>query len=268
MRKQVVISLEIDHLLSLLALRDVSCGAIGASKALAITFFIVAVDAHGSQLGPHRLGTQHAPATVENLALQSHFDVFYRTIAGTPFVKQVIHGLQIVIVDELGIMFAEQLFLGVPKQTRYPVVQKAEAAVAIKHVHQIRGAIDNETVEFLRFLDLAFHRFMLILQANLAQGCFHGCDELRRFVGLFDEVEGAAMQSMFDPTEAGIAADDDDLAAQLFPSRIIEDVVTADTRHDQVKQHHVIFVILQCAHRGFATQCLISFIAVQGNQVI
>ena len=68
------------------------------------------------------------------------------------------------------------------------------------------------------------------------------------------------MQRVPDTTETTIAADHDDLAVELLARDEVQDVVTADTRHDEIQKHDIERLLLQDVHRCLTTQCLFGLV--------
>ena len=150
MRQQIVIGLEVDDLLLLFALADIPGGAIGADKVVAGALLRIRINPFRSQLHPDVLGMQESRSSPCQTALQSHFNVVRGPITGTPFVEVVVRRLEIIVVDEFAVVFADELVSAVSEQRVDTVVDEGKAAVAVQHVHQVGRAVDDESIVLRR----------------------------------------------------------------------------------------------------------------------
>ena len=70
-------------------------------------------------------------------ASETNFLIGSRSVSHTSFVENVVRRFQMIFIHKLTVVFADQFFLAEPEQTLNPVVDKSEAAVPIKHIHQV-----------------------------------------------------------------------------------------------------------------------------------
>ena len=159
-------------------------------------------------------------------------------------------------------MPADELVLGHAQHGPQPFIQKREATVAVQHVNRVRRAVDDEAVQLFAGFQLRRHVAVLPFQLALAERGFHRGHQLRGLIGFFHVVEGATVQRVFDAAEAGVAADHDDLGAQLVFGRKLQHVVAAHTRHDEIEQHNVVVLRLERGERRLSTQRFVRLVAV------
>jgi hypothetical protein len=111
MRQQIVVGLKIDYLFCFLSFRNITRRSKGTDEILTRLFIRIGVSPLSRQVHPHRLGVKGLVSHPRLATLNSEFDVARCPIASTPFVEQVARGVEIFLVDEIGIMFTEQFLL-------------------------------------------------------------------------------------------------------------------------------------------------------------
>ncbi len=165
-------------------------------------------------------------------------------------------------------MSADEFLGAVPEKSLDAVVDEAEAALGVEHVDDVRAVVDNETMALLRVLQLAVHLLNVLLELALVQHVFDSPEQFVRDIRLAQEIVSAAAHGQGGAVEGGLAADDDHGAVGVVLPDGVEDLVSIDPRHVQIKKEQVDLLLSEQFKGLLASVGAEAVIAVGGKQML
>ncbi|EEF24284.1 conserved hypothetical protein, partial [Ricinus communis] len=232
-RQQIVVGLEIDESLGLHAIGNVSRRAVHAIAARRAVQFLGGVDRPDRQLE-----IVFTAATIARF--QGYFDRARSAVRGQRLIEEIACFVEIVIIDECCDVAADQIGASIAEQLLDLRIQKADAAVFVEDVNDVRGTVDDEPVQFFRALQAVFHDLMRVFEAAFAHGAVDRREQFFRHERLFQVVVRAEAQGARDVVERRFATDHDDRGANALRAHEFHDVVAGRARHAQIQQQNVV----------------------------
>ena len=265
--EQVVVGLEGDGGLRLLALADVPGDTVAADEHPFLAAR-VPVHAHGRELHRHAVlaGGLGQAAQQVFLALELELEIARGALAGAALVDAVAGVVHLARGHQQQVVLAHQFLGAVAQGAADAVVDVGDHALGVQGVDDVGRGVDQEPVPVLGLFQLLEHACVVLLQLQLADRVAHGLDQLVGLVGLAQVVIGAQAQGQDGRFDVVVAAHDDDPALGLVLSNVGHDVVAAGIGQVQVDQGQVVMTLAQAREGLGAVGGGIDVLDVAGKQ--
>ncbi len=239
----VVVGLEGDGRLGLLALGDVARHPIGAEET-ATALGQVLVHAGGRDLDDHagvfglRRFNRCAP-------VEQQLEVAGGPLAGAPLVDVPARGLALRFHHQRLPRLAEQVGLALAGDRLDAVVDETDTPLGIKGVDDVGRVVDQEAMPLLRMRQALLDLPVFAGETELARSVAQALEQLLRLIGLAQEVIGPHAQGLQGHVQGSVAADDDHLGLLEAFGLAIEQVEAGAVGQVQVEQQEVEALRLQ-----------------------
>lgn len=100
---------------------------------------------------------------MNGMILEPVFETQFNAVGGscprTPFIERIAGALHIFFKYNLAVMFPQELIHVATGKAFRSIIHKSKTSIAVKHIDEIRGVVDDKTMQLFRTFDLFLYAF-------------------------------------------------------------------------------------------------------------